>query len=111
MIVHIADANNSIILISSIKACVLIWIAICLAIVPLVEILHFKVYEYKGWEDEVEKQMGVGVLKCFGKLPRFIFELYRIIGYFVMGFLFCLYTTEHAKYQIGRLRPYYLTGI
>ena len=95
----------------SIKACVGIWIAICLLIVPLVEILHFKVYKYPGWEDVVDKQMGEGILKWFGRLPRVIFELYRIIGYFFVGFLFCLYTTEHAKFQIGRPRPYYLTGI
>ena len=93
-------------------ACILIWIAICLLIVPLVEILHFKVYKYRDWEEQVQTQMkGEGVLKCFGRLPQVVFELYRIIGYFTMGFLFCLYTTEHAKYQIGRLRPYYLTGM
>ena len=79
-------------------------------LVPLVEVLHFKVYRYPEWENIVGKQMDQGMLKYFGKLPRVVFELYRIIGYFFIGFLFCLFTTEHAKYQVGRLRPYFLTG-
>lgn len=33
----------------------------------------------------------------------------RILGYFLVGTLFCTLTTELAKYKIGRLRPYFLT--
>ena len=82
-----------------------------MVVVPLVEILHFTVYKYPEWEEVVEEHMGVGMLTCFGRLPRVVFELYRIIGYFFIGALFCLYTTEIAKHQIGRLRPYFLTGM
>ena len=34
---------------------------------------------------------------------------FRILGYFLVGTLFCTLTTELAKYKIGRLRPYFLT--
>ena len=81
-----------------------------MVIVPLVEILHFTVYKYTDWEDIVTKQYGKGILKVFRRLPPVCFELYRIIGYFFLGFLFCLLTTEHSKHQIGRFRPYFLTG-
>ena len=38
-----------------------------------------------------------------------IFFSFRILGYFAIGALFCTLTTELAKYNIGRLRPYFLT--
>ncbi len=37
-------------------------------------------------------------------------ELYRILGYFTIGALCSLLTTEMAKYKIGRLRPYFLAA-
>ena len=33
----------------------------------------------------------------------------RILGYYAIGALFCTLTTELAKYNVGRLRPYFLT--
>ena len=39
----------------------------------------------------------------------FIWFFFRILGYFLVGTLFCTLTTELAKYKIGRLRPYFLT--
>ena len=53
---------------------------------------------------------NTGLLGCVSKLPVIVIELYRILGYFFIGALGCLLTTELAKYKIGRLRPYYLTG-
>jgi phosphatidate phosphatase len=44
----------------------------------------------------------------FENIPTFPF-LFRILGYFLVGTLFCTLTTELAKYKIGRLRPYFLT--
>ena len=85
------------------------WISVCLLIVPLVELLHFAVYKYEDWDKAANEKFQKGVLKCVGILPTF-FELYRIVGYFFVGFLFCLVTTEIAKIQVGRLRPYFLTG-
>ena len=34
---------------------------------------------------------------------------FRILGYFIVGGLFCTLTTELAKDKIGRLRPYFLS--
>jgi phosphatidate phosphatase len=39
----------------------------------------------------------------------FFIWFFRILGYFLVGTLFCTLTTELAKYKIGRLRPYFLT--
>ena len=87
-----------------------IWVAVCLLIVPLVEFLHFAVYKYEDWDKAANEKFEKGMLKCCGSVPTFIFELYRIVGYFFVGFLFCLVTTEISKIQVGRLRPYFLTG-
>jgi len=38
-----------------------------------------------------------------------VIELYRILGFFTLGALCSLNTTELAKYKVGRLRPYFLT--
>jgi hypothetical protein len=38
-----------------------------------------------------------------------VVELYRMLGYFFIGALGALLTTEMAKYKIGRLRPFFLT--
>ena len=37
------------------------------------------------------------------------FFFYRILGFFAIGAVFCLLTTEIAKYNVGRLRPYFLS--
>ena len=43
------------------------------------------------------------------ELNVFYLFFFRILGYFLVGTLFCTLTTELAKYKIGRLRPYFLT--
>ena len=43
------------------------------------------------------------------KTPWIAVELYRHFGYFALGALTTLLFTELAKYQIGRLRPHYLS--
>ena len=39
----------------------------------------------------------------------FFIWFFRILGYFLVGTLFCTLTTELAKYKLGRLRPYFIT--
>lgn len=39
-----------------------------------------------------------------------IIQIYRIVGHFGFGAVATLLTTEIAKYQVGRLRPYFLTA-
>ena len=94
----------------SITECVVIWFGIVLAILPSIEMLHFAIFEYKEWEIQMQDRSNTGLLGCFSKIPVIVIELYRILGYFFIGALGCLLTTELAKYKIGRLRPYYLTG-
>ena len=94
----------------SITECVVIWFGIVLVILPSVEVLHFAIFEYKEWEIQMKDRHNTGLLGCVSKLPVIVIELYRILGYFFIGALGCLLTTELAKYKIGRLRPYYLTG-
>ena len=94
----------------SITECVVIWFGIVLVILPSIEVLHFAIFEYKEWETQMHDRSNTGLLGCFSKLPVIVIELYRILGYFFIGALGCLLTTELAKYKIGRLRPYYLTG-
>ena len=94
----------------SITECVVIWFGIVLAILPIIEVLHFTIFEYKEWEVEMKNRNEQGALGCFSRIPVIFIELYRMLGYFFIGALGCLLTTELAKYKIGRLRPYYLTG-
>ena len=93
----------------SVGNCVIIWICIVLFFVPLVELLHFGVYRYKDWEDQIKAQQSSEKWHCLTKIPLVIVELYRMLGYFFIGALGALLTTEMAKYKIGRLRPYFLT--
>ena len=75
--------------------CFLIWAAIVLLIVPAIEMLHVTVFQHEA------KPQVAGV-------PWVVIELYRILGYFTLGALCSLLTTEMAKYKIGRLRPYFM---
>ena len=88
------------------SACAIIWVIIGLTVIPTVEFVHFKVYKFEDWKAEVRQQRGV--VSRLGRIPSFLVELYRILGYFLVGLLVCLVTTQIAKYQIGRLRPYFL---
>ena len=48
----------------------------------------------------MQDRSNTGLLGCFSKLPVIVIELYRILGYFFIGALGCLLTTELAKYKI-----------
>ena len=43
------------------------------------------------------------------KIPALVLELYRIIGSFTIGAVFCMLATEMCKITIGELRPHFLT--
>ena len=88
------------------KACLGIWVVIGLIVIPVMEFVHFRVFKYENWKNAV-KQRG-GCVSKLGGMPSFVLEFYRICGYFLVGLLVCLVTTQVAKYQIGRLRPYFL---
>ena len=89
-------------------ACGMIWVVIGLIVIPVIEFVHFKVFRYENWENAVLKRGGI--VSRLGRVPTFLLELYRICGYFLVGLLVCLVTTQIAKYQVGRLRPYFLSA-
>lgn len=62
---------------------------IVVVLVPAVELLHVTIFD-----------MGVQKPRIFN-IPWIIIELYRILGYFALGALCTLLTTELAKYKIG----------
>ena len=74
-----------------------IWAVIVFLLIPAIELLHVTIYSH----------LSPTPLGKWG--PWFLIELYRILGYFVLGALFTLLTTEMAKFKVGRLRPYFLT--
>ena len=74
-----------------------IWAVIVFLLVPAIELLHVTVYTH----------LSPTPLGKWG--PWLFIELYRILGYFILGGLFTLLTTEMAKFKVGRLRPYFLT--
>jgi phosphatidate phosphatase len=80
----------------TVNECILIWVAIVVAVVPAIEMLHVTVFEHNE---------GPRIWK----FPWVVIELYRILGYFALGSLCTLLTTELAKFKVGRLRPYFLT--
>ena len=89
------------------KACLGIWVAAGMVLIPLIEFLHFRVHKYADCKTNLREKGGC--MKKLGDAPTFLLELYRMLGYFMVGLLVCLTTTQIAKYQIGRLRPYFLT--
>jgi len=90
------------------KTCAMIWVVIGLIVIPVIEYAHFKVFRYETWEKAVNDRGGI--VSRLGRVPTFLLELYRICGYFLVGLLVCLVTTQIAKYQVGRLRPYFLSA-
>jgi len=80
-----------------------------MVVVSLVEILLSLVYKFEALESLVTDQKNQEKCNIVGKIPFIVIELYRMFGYFFMGSLATLLTTEMAKYKIGRLRPYFLT--
>lgn len=79
-------------------ACFGIWASVILVTVLPVEILYHKVYATCETS-----------YKIFGTLPWVFVELYRILGFFSVGALCSVVTTELTKFKVGRLRPYFLT--
>ena len=73
-----------------------IWAVIVFTLIPAIELLHVTVFTHLSPAP-------------FKRMPWLFIELYRILGYFILGALFTLLTTEMAKFKIGRLRPYFLT--
>ena len=81
----------------SVGECVIVWAMIVILLVPAIEFLHVTVFDHGERPERV----------C--NIPWVFIELYRVLGYFTLGALCTLLTTEMAKYKIGRLRPYFLT--
>ena len=74
-----------------------IWTIIVFLLIPAIELLHVTIFSH----------LSPTPLGKWG--PWVFIELYRILGYFTLGALFTLLTTEMAKFKVGRLRPYFLT--
>ena len=74
-----------------------IWAIIVFLLIPAIELLHVTIFSH----------LSPTPLGKWG--PWVFIELYRILGYFTLGALFTLLTTEMAKFKVGRLRPYFLT--
>jgi len=84
-----------------ISQCVSIWAGVSTFFIILVELLR----------SIAETQAGERRITPFhnNRTPWIAVELYRHFGYFTLGALTTLLFTELAKYNIGRLRPHYLT--
>jgi len=92
--------------------CVVIWVAITHVIVILVELVFFQAHEFRqnATAEAISKWLKRPTTRFMpAKIPWVLLELYRIFGYYWLGALATLLTTEMAKYKIGRLRPYFLT--
>ena len=81
-------------------ACFIIWAAISIVVVVSVEVLHFLVFHPNAQEANRENMF---------KVPFVVLELFRIVGFFVIGAVINLLIIEIAKFSIGRLRPHFLT--
>jgi len=90
----------------SVGQCVGIWAAIGLLIIAMTEVLHYRVHVFPSWWQDMFKRPTRSALT---RLPVEIIQIYRIVGYFAFGAVATLLTTEIAKYQVGRLRPHFLT--
>jgi len=84
-----------------IAQCVGIWAGVSGFFILLVEVLRC----------HAEAQAGERRSKPFhnNRTPWLAVELYRHSGYFTLGALTTLLFSELAKYNIGRLRPHFLT--
>ena len=83
--------------------CVAIWASVSVIFIVIVETL--RVYAEKNDHRNPRKYNPIRN----NKTPWIAVELYRHFGYFALGALTTLLFTELAKYQIGRLRPHYLS--
>jgi membrane-associated phospholipid phosphatase len=57
----------------------------------------------------ISKKSNYFLLIVSLKMIRVIIDIYQMLGYFSIGALFCTLTSDLAKYNVGRLRPYFLT--
>ena len=75
--------------------CFFIWASIAAITLVSVELVHGLVYRPMTYQDL--------------KIPPIAFELYRIIGSFVVGATFTMAITEIVKVTIGEFRPHFLS--
>merc|ERR1712029_974762 len=92
----------------SVGNCVLLWAVIGIFLICSVEAIFFRVHAFPKWEAMVKRLKKERT--CFGRVPMTLVQIYRILGYFAFGAVATLLTTELAKYQVGRLRPYFLSA-
>jgi len=83
-----------------ILAALLIWVALAIFFIVLVENLRTSALE------GVRRKTPIPGSRY---PPWIAVELYRYFGYFALGASGCLLFTELAKYTVGRLRPHFLT--
>ena len=81
-------------------ACFIIWAIISIVVVVSVEVLHFLVFQ-----PDLQRANQDNMFK----VPFVVLELFRLVGFFVIGTVTNLLITEIAKFSIGRLRPHFLT--
>ena len=82
--------------------CFVIWAFLAAAILIPVEMVSFITHPTIN-----TTEMKVPTLEK--KIPALVVELYRIIGSFTIGGVFCMFATEMCKITIGELRPHFLT--
>ena len=80
---------------------VALWASISVIFIVIVETLR----ELAVRKDKENTREAYAVKK----VPWIAVELYKHLAYFALGALTTLLFGEVAKYQIGRLRPHYLT--
>lgn len=91
----------------SVGQCVAIWAAIGFLVIICTESIFYRVHVFPSWWLEMFERRYKR--SWIGPLPLTIIQIYRIVGHFGFGAVATLLTTEIAKYQVGRLRPYFLT--
>lgn len=79
--------------------CVLTYLAIAFPLIIFVELISFQIDPPSANQENSLP---------WKKVPMVVYELYRLLGFFTLGNLFTLNINEICKFQIGRLRPYFL---
>ena len=82
--------------------CFVIWAFLAAAILIPVEMVSFITHPTINTTE-------VKVPTLEKKIPALVVELYRIIGSFTIGGVFCMFATEMCKITIGELRPHFLS--
>lgn len=79
----------------SVGTCAFIWIVAVLMGVITVESVTNCVHDFPQWSEALRSRGAVRTLK----IPRVIIEIYRILGYFAVGALFCTLTTGKLLFK------------